>query len=484
MQQMPSGSSGPSRPQPASAAGAATATTPTVGTAPRGFLDRYWVGVAAVLRRYSLVLSEAWYDGLYLTAWRRFALWAPLVAVLVGLAEGATHMTFAFQLQTSPTSRLEFAQPPFGTHPLVSVGSFQLVVAAFQAQSGAFTELFPLMVLVAIVGAFSANLGLVLVLGYAIGDFIIAGPAVRFLPYGAQTNPLLAAATLRVPQLTSYALFLLLAVTPTLAAKYLSAPIQRLHAETTVLWTLRGGAMALLQAFGVYAWIQAAPLVVRIFWSWFDYAPPLSAVYGLQNDGSWLVYGAGLAAALRAWLSYRAYRLPQVKARVKVLASALAAADTRQAITRRIPTTLRVALTAAALTLLLSGFIGGLVEAAIILVFLALLLLARSLWLPRSGLWNAWARLISRVPVVVRLVLVFLAGNYVSNMIVALWLQPPPWLQSAMQWYATFDRSGSASFLPVLLSVCLGILIAVAVLPSVDEADDKPAGASGAAQPA
>jgi hypothetical protein len=242
--------------------------------------------------------------------------------------------------------------------------------------------------------------------------------------------------------------------------------------------------VVLLQAALVYSWVQAAPLVVRVYWSWTNSTPPLSSAYYLQMDGNWLVYAAALAAALRAWLSYMAYQQQAVKARVRRLASALATAETHQALLRKIPTTIRVALTAGALTLLLSGFIGGLVEAGIILVFIALILLARSLWLPRAGLWTAWARLIGRVPVVIRLIAVFLAGNYVSNAIVSLWLAPPEWLVSITRWYAEQNRSQSSTFLPVLLSTCLGLLIAVVLLPAVEEAGDAQSSGAPLPQPA
>ncbi len=433
---------------------ASPATVTAQAAGPTTLLDGYWVGIAAFLRRFSLILSESWYDGIYLTTWPPIAWLAPLVALLLGLAEGATHWTFTLGQNLAPG---------------------QVVI---------FSQLLPFMVLVALVSALSTNLGLLLTLGFAIGDFVIAGPQLFFVPVGAQDNPLLTFAYLRVPMLISYALLLLLAVTPTLMAKYLSAPVQRLAAEPAAVALLRGGAMVLLQAAFVYSWVQAAPLVVRIYWGWINSNPPISSAYYLQVEGNWLVYAAVLAAALRAWLSYVAYRQPAIKARVRRLASALATAETHQALLRKIPKTIRVVLTAGALTLLLSGFIGGLVEAAIILIFIALILLARSLWLPRAGLWNAWAQLISHIPVVVRLVVVFLAGNYASNAIISLWMEPPEWLVSVLQWYAQHTDSNSATFLPVLLSTCLGLLIAVILLPAVEEAGDAPSSGAPAPQPA
>src|SRR5689334_21434845 len=94
------------RANPATAAGTAN---PSGG---EPLVDRYWVGVAGVLRRYSLLLSEAWYDGIYLTAWVRAAIWAPLAAALVGLLEGIFHVSFAFELALS-TSSITFGLPSF-----------------------------------------------------------------------------------------------------------------------------------------------------------------------------------------------------------------------------------------------------------------------------------------------------------------------------------------------------------------------------------
>lgn len=463
-------------------------STQAVGVAarPTALVDQYWVGMAAALRRFSLLLSEAWYDGIYLTAWMRAALWAPIAALLVGLIEGIFHVSFAFELDLGSSS-LTFGLPSF--HPLIALqtGFLGLRFDVVHGQAVAFTELLPLMVLVAVAGALSANLGTVMVLGYALGDFFIAGPQISYVPGGDPTNLVQSFLYLRVPQLISYGLFALLAITPTLTAKYLSAPIQRLQGSPELLWGLRGAAMALLQGALVYSWTQAAPLLVRIFWGWINSSPPLDAIHSLQEDGGWLIYPALLAAGLRAYLSYRAYQQPAVKQRVTRLAGALVAADTRQAVTRRLPTWARVALTAGALTLLLSGYIGGLPEAAIILVFLALILFARAVLLPRWSLWASWARLVTRVPVVIRLIVVFLAGNVIGNSIVGLWEQPPDWLAQLLQQYAQVNRSSSATFLPVLLSTCLGLLVAVLLLPSVEETGDTQGTATTgttAAQPA
>jgi hypothetical protein len=408
-------------------------------------LDRYWIGIAATLRRYSLLLSEAWYDGIYLTAWPRVALAAPALALLFGLLEGITHWTLL------PGDNVVGGQP---------------VVA--------FTELLVFMVVVAAASALSANFGLLLVGGYALGDLLFAGPqATLGLPTWAQNSALVAAVLARVPQLISYALFLLLVITPTLSAKYLPARLRLgLREESTQLWLLRSAARVVVQAAFVYTWTLAAPLLIRVFWGWGDASPPLAAAYFLQVQGNWLVYAALLAALLRSWLTHEAYRQAATRQRVDRLEAALVSADTRQAPTRRVPPAARAVLTAAGLTLLLSGFIAGLLDAAIVCVFIGLILIARTLWLPRFGWWTSWARQVTRIPVALRLVAVFIAGNFEGQIIV-----------NALSQLSSSASSASATFLPVLLSVCLGILTAVVLLPQVEQTPERPDGAKAAESP-
>src|SRR5437588_173912 len=111
------------------------------------FLETWWVAVTGRLRQYSVYLSETWADGVYLTAWPKVAALAPLALLFIGLVEGIFHWSLLIN------------------DTIASPGEISLT----------FTQLLPLMVLVAAVSALSANFGLVLVLGYALGDFLIAG---------------------------------------------------------------------------------------------------------------------------------------------------------------------------------------------------------------------------------------------------------------------------------------------------------------------
>src|SRR5262249_54255145 len=271
--------------------------------------------------------------------------------------------------------------------------------------------------------------------------------------------PLVQLAYLRLPQLVSYGLFLLLVITPTLSAKYLPTRLRLgLDERSPSLRLLRAAAAIVVQSGFVYTWTLAAPLLVRVFWGWINATPPLGAAYYLQVQGNWIVVSAAASALARTWLVPRAYHDAAARARVRRLAAALVMADTRTAPTRRLPVSLRAVLSAAFLTLLISGFIGGLVEALAVYIFIVVLLFARSLWLPRLGSWNSWERVVTRVPVALRLVVVFLAGNLESQLIVSAFEERPLLVETA-----------SATFLPVLLGVCFGLLTAIVLLPQEGE---------------
>src|SRR5256885_13769200 len=160
------------------------------------FIERWWVVVPGQLRRYGLYLSETWADGIYLTIWPNVAALAPLALLLVGLVEGASHWTFS--------------------DAILSPGEVPLT----------FTQLLPFIVLITAASALSANLGFVLGLGYALGDFLIAGFRLTYAQGARGTSfsaldPGQSFFHLHLAQLISYFLLLLLVVTPTLSSRYL-----------------------------------------------------------------------------------------------------------------------------------------------------------------------------------------------------------------------------------------------------------------------
>jgi len=389
------------------------------------------VAIPKILRRYSLLLSEAWSDGLYLTVRPLAGILAPLLVVLIGLAEGATH----WNLLINDT-----------------VSSGQLAIA--------FTELLPLMVFAAVVGAISTNLGLILVLGYAVGDLLIFGSqSANVLQLGLPNVPLLAFIYLRIPQLVSYALFFLLAAMPTLSTKYLLVRLNPLLKATEPTVTImRISAMAVIQGGMVYVWTLAAPLLIRVFWGWTSSSPPLAAAYYLQQMGGWVVAAAVMGVVVRGWLTYRANRDQAVAQRMGRLATALKEADTRLAFSRRLPAVVRCLLAALALTLLVSGFIASLLEGILIFLFVSFIFVARVELLPRLSIWVRWIALMTRIPLLARLIGGALVAYYLTQATLTAYTQLFP---------AVYSDTPSATLRPVLISMCLSLLIMTILLPRI-----------------
>ena len=430
------------QPNQGPAPGARMALPPSAAQPFDTFLERWWVVVPGRLRRYSVYLSETWADGIYLTAWPMVAALAPVVLLLFGVLEGATHWSLLIN-DTIPSP---------GEVPIT------------------FTQLLPLMVLTAAVSALSANLGLVLVLGYALGDFLIAGFRLTYAQgfefVGVSTlDPVQSFLYLHLAQLISYVLFLLLVITPTLSSRYLVPRLDWLTKGQEPASTLvRVGALMIIQGAIVYSWTLSAPLLIRIFWAWTNDQPPLSAAYYLQEQGGWVVAAAVIGVAVRQWLAHQARRNPAAIQRFERQASALRAADTRRAFSRRVPPYIRAILAAGVLTLLISGFISSLLWGAIIFLFLSFILIARTALLPSLALWKSWVSMIARIPIVVRLAAGALLSFILSQVIISFYQNQP-----------SADIRTSESFLPVLISVGISLLIMTALVPPASQLASTPA---------
>ena len=406
------------------------------------FLERWWVAVPGRLRRYSVYLSATWADGIYLTAWPMVAALAPLLLLLFGLLEGASHWSLL----------INDTIPSFGEVPLT------------------FTQLLPLMVLTAAVSALSANLGLALVLGYALGDFLIAGFRLAYAQgfefFASSTlDPVQSFLYLHLAQLISYVLFLLLVVTPTLSSRYLVPRLDWLTKGQEPASTLaRVGALMIIQGALVYLWTLCTPLLIRIFWAWTNDQPPRSAAYYLQEQGWWVVAAAVVGVAVREWLAHQARPNPVVTQRIERQASALRAADTHRAFSRRLPSYIRAILAAGVLTLLLSGFISSFLWGVITFLFLLFILIARTTLLPSLAPWKKWVGMITHIQLVYRL----LAGAVITSIL------PWPIIAFYENQAIAYIRT-SESFLPVLISVGISLLIMTALVPPESQQEATPA---------
>ena len=188
------------------------------------FIAAWWFRFPIKIRRFSKLLSEAWFDGAYLTAWPKIAQFAPIFIVVFGLIEGASH----WSLQT------------------YAGGNVSSAIHAID-----FVQMLPLLFIAVICGALSSQLGMLLVFGFAIGDFLIAGS-----PYGPlHWSTWDTISRLYAPQLISYLAFFLLAVTPALTAKAMVATLPSWLRRPGTWGALPAASLAIaIEGISIYSW--------------------------------------------------------------------------------------------------------------------------------------------------------------------------------------------------------------------------------------
>ena len=390
-----------------------------------GFVETWWVRIPGKLRPYSRILWVAWGDGTYLTAWPRAAAILPLAVLLLGLLAGATHF-----------SPLTIAD---------RIGSGIPAVA--------FLQMVPLLFLGVFLGALSANLGLTLVIGYGLGDFI-AGPVLTARP--GLLNTLF---ELRVPQLLSYALFFGLVVTPVVLGDSLLSPLyRRVSAKRLPAALLRTAASAVVMMLLVYGWTLMAPFALRVMWSWPGQIPPVtpSSFHSILNP--WLPLVAGIAVVLRAVLAWRARHDQTVVERIARRRRDAERADQNLKWTRRCPPWARSVATAAASTLLTAALLSGWILATLVFLgFLSLDLLRRTV-LPRVDAWKWWTGKVMIVPAILRLGASVVLMYYITLEV----LRVPGWAANANGIPGQFGAE--------LVSLALGVAVTFFLTPVTDTA--------------
>lgn len=394
-------------------------------------IEQWWLRIPVYLRRWSLLLSAAWTDGIYLTALPIVAVLLPLLALLIGFGEGVSHWSFGFTVW-------EYHILPF---PAV-----------------VFVQMLPLLYFAAVAGALSAWLGLLVVIGYTAGDWFLAGAAFpypghswlgRFLQIG-------------VPQLITYLLFFMLAVLPVMAARVLAGslgPLTRLLRPVS-FW-FNAVLVAALQGLIVYAWTMSAPMVIRPVWTWAwrGQYPPLTVPYFTSVVDPGLPVAVIIAAMVRAALMWWARQSKAVARQAARLAEAFGEADRYPGFMRHLPQWARVLVSALVVTLLLAGFIKTLWLGIEMFIIVAVILMGRAFLLPRVPGWTAAA---ARIPLLFRWLAVVGAGYLAAQ---AVFLAPGTAVQ--------FNEAPGA-FAPERASIVLGLIIAALLLPDGRNASGRP----------
>jgi len=396
---------------------------PSTPSSCEAFTNSWWIVCPTVIRRYSVVLSAAWADGIYLSAWSRLATILPALLVAIGLLEGATHWGL-LTIGDGATST--------GIHAV------------------AFAQMLPLIIVAAIAGSLSANLGLAITLGYALGDFFVAGPQFSWGTPGVDQF-----LHLRVPQLVSYLLFFMLTVQPILTAQILTRSlkwlVQRPDAPSKIAAVI---IMASLQGVLLYAWTLAAPMVIRILWDWAGATPPVTFTHFSEITSTWLPLAGVVASLARAWLSFRAAPSAAVARNIDALTRAFRQSDERPAPTRRMPIPVRAALSALLVTLFVSGFIATFALGLVIWAFVSGILIARSTILTKHPGWNQWAEFAQQIPLIFRWGAAMTASYLLARSTLALPGQA-----------ASINRAAGA-FQAELVSLALTLVVCLLLLPA------------------
>jgi hypothetical protein len=380
------------------------------------FVDLWWIQIPGKLRSYSHTLWAVWSDGIYLTAWPRVAITLVFLVFLFGLVEGGTHWSFV------------------GLNGYGLVGHFHAV---------SFAEMFPLLVVAVLLGSLSTNLGLMLVIGFALGDFFWSG--VPYWPWGRDLL-LPRASYFRISQIAAYLVFFFLAAWPMIGTKFLVAAAHRRFRESEVWKTVL---MVIVQALFIYEWTYFAPMGVKWQWGCCNLDSQLDVRYFHATTAPWLVAAAVIGVVARRLLILAADKKhPEVTSRLYEVC------DPAWALNPRIPRWLNAIIRAAIMSLLLLGFAGSLAWAAATFAILAGILLVRLYVLPFLSLWKAWRTRAAAYPAVVRLTVATIATYFICRLILT------------VPRFAASQGHTMGDFGPELGAILAGFVVLLVLLPN------------------
>ncbi len=380
------------------------------------FVDFWWIQIPGKLRAYSKTLWAVWSDGVYLTAWPRMAAILVFAVFAFGFFEGGTHWS------------------------MLSLNGYGL---ASGFHSASFAQMLPLMALAVLLGSLSANLGLMLVIGFALGDFFWSG-----VPFSPWERNLALPPTLygRIPQLAAYLVFFFLAAWPITANKFLVAAAHRRFRESELRKTVL---MVVVQALFIYEWTYFAAMGVKQQWDCCMQTSPLDVRYFHQTTLPWLV-----AAAVVGVVARRVLINVAEKSDPNVISRLDAVCDPAWASISRMPGWLHAIIGAIIMTLLFLGFAVSLPRVIMTFAAVLALMLLRTSVLSGTSLWRRWSTRLARYPAVIRLGLATVATYLVSRLV----LTVPGW--------GAIERTARGNFAPELVSVLIGLWVVLVLLPN------------------
>ena len=368
-----------------------------------------WIRLPLVARRLSGKLTRALVDGHYLTAWPPAAAVLPPIALLAGLFIGWQHWGFTV----------------------------------------VFSESMVVMIGAAVLGILSGHLGVLFVVGFALGDFFLSDtPWSPFLQ-------------VRLPQVIEYSLLgLLTAMTPVLTKTLLV----QLTPPDAIPRPVRFGFAVLghvaLTCAIVYLWIQIVPVLIRPVFTWQGSAPTNVAVAPLQHSGMALVVAAGCASLVRMALQGMTAFQGVYGERLDALEAELAAAEPVQPLVDRLPALARIAGRTLWALLLLAGMLQFWLDALLLAGIIMVLQVARERLVPVP--LGPWPRFIERVPLLFRFLVGFAIIYFISDAVLAAQLR------------------ATNTFRPIVILVGLSLVLFFLLAPGLPRTDPSKAGREAA----
>lgn len=368
----------------------------------------WWLRLPLKARTVSPVLAETMVDGLYLVAWRQAAALAPAAALLLGILIGWGHFGFYF---------------------VFSESMFVMVVAA-------------------IFGLMSANLGFMFLAGFIFGDFFLVYRPWSF-PDGIVSHLLY----VRLPLLIEYGLLWFLVISIPLATKALLShlPLPK-KLENRMKFAALVIGHAFLTYFLVYFWTQMVPLLIRPIFTWpgdnppvFPSPPisfrnpPVEAMQPLQQNGMILVYVAVLVSIARMALQGMTAFISEIGNRLDPFERQLLTAKPVASLVARAPLAARDVLHSLWAVLMLSGMFAGWIDAALIGALIFLIQASRT-GLLRIPL-GPWPAIMERLPVLLRFAAAVVIVYMVSRVVLG------------------WQFAETNSFRPVLVLTGLSVLV-------------------------
>ena len=362
----------------------------------------WWVRAPALLGRVSSLLARLASDGAYLRAWPIAAALAPIGCLLFGVLAGATH--FADRTALSFTNSL-------------------FLMALFVLFSG-----------------LSGGLGIWMVLGYILGDFVLFGQRGY---YNEFFNELFG---VRLALPIAYILLgKLVSLTPVVSRGLRLQVLGRLRLPGLAGTIGHAALQGIMQAGLVWVWVQATPTLIRPLYTWRGGTPTYDAMAPLQEHGVWLVALALLMGIARVIVERRpAAQRAAAGAQIELTAAMAGARSLRSL---AMPVWLGSALRSALATYMLAGLLMTPGEA---ILFFGLTFggqMLRGLVATRLA---PLSRTMARVPVVLRLV----AGGLIS-FLVASALVPLVW-------------NSNQTFFPIMIPVATSMVVFALLMPASD----------------